>query len=164
MILKQDPELKKSSLTCRHSSFLQVREEGNQDCYHWSLVIDWSRVALIQLIHSLCSYPVRVQNLPHPYLSHMQGPTYKFKSVFWNCVLRNIPAFSQPYPDCLLLPQSSPTLLPLFCQKMRNISILLSRIPDFHVNKSYFQLCYSNLKFCSEFIGWYNWKYHTEQI
>lgn len=31
--------------------------------------------------------------------------------------------------------------------------MLLSRIADFHMNKSYFQLCYFNMNFCSESIG-----------
>lgn len=61
-------------LTCRHSSFLQAKEERYQDYYHWSLGIGWSRVALIQLIHSFCSHHVRFHSLPTLTLATCKSP------------------------------------------------------------------------------------------
>lgn len=47
-------EVEELFIRCSHSNFLQAKE-GIQDCYHRSLDVGWSRIALSQLTLSLCS-------------------------------------------------------------------------------------------------------------
>lgn len=122
---KIGPEVKELSTKCSHSNFLQGKEEGIQDCYHWSLDVGWSRIALTQLTHSLCSYQVRLQ-LPLLFTSSILKGFHSSLRLSPQTALGSLSACSYAYSDGpTLLPLSTSALLPLFCQKQYSNATIL---------------------------------------
>lgn len=110
-------EVEELSIKCSHSNFLQRKEEGIQDCYHWPLDVGWSRIALSQLTLSLCSYAIRLQ-FPLLLTSSALKIFYSSSRLSPQPALGSLPACSHPSSDgSTLFPQSASALLPLFCQK-----------------------------------------------
>lgn len=110
-------EVEELSIKCSHSNFLQGKEEGIQDCYHRSLDVGWSRIALSQLTLFLCSYAARPQ-CPPLLTSSALKIFHSSSRLSPQPALGRLPACSHPSSDgSTLLLQSVSALLPLFCQK-----------------------------------------------
>lgn len=157
---KIGPDVEELSIKCSHSNFLQGKEEEIQDYYHWSLDVGWSRIALTQLTHSLCSYPVRLQ-VPLPLTSSVLKGLHSSSRLSPQTALGSLPACSYPYSDDpTLLSQSPSALLSLFFPKQ----YFSATIHGF-LNLTWtgqLQFCYFYSKFRSKYLSLHNWKYHTK--